>query len=132
VISAARQTRSTGQQRLIRCIFEGANRPLNASEVLTAAQEKRRNLGIATVYRTIRRLTEEGLLTTVAIAGETSYYEVAGREHHHYFHCCYCRKVYVIGACPEVIAELTPPGFVQEHHEIVLHGYCKTCSGALR
>ena len=124
---AEKKTRSTAQQRLIREIFESSDRPLNAAEVLEIAREARPTIGIATVYRGIRSMLDDGLLVMVAIAGETSYFEMASREHHHYFHCCYCRKVYVIGACPEVIDELTPPGFVHEHHDIVLHGYCREC-----
>lgn len=126
--AALKKTRNTDQQRLIRALFVRSRRPLNASEVHALARRKQPGIGIATVYRSVRRMLEEGALSLVAIAGETAYYEMAGNEHHHYFHCCYCRKVYVIEACPEVIAELTPPGFVHEHHDIVLHGYCRACS----
>lgn len=124
---AATKRRNTLQQRLIWEVFERSKRPLNAVEVFALARRKRPGIGIATIYRSIRRMVEEENLTLVAIPGETAYYEMADREHHHYFHCCYCRKVYVIGACPKVIAELTPPGFVHEHHDIVLHGYCNAC-----
>lgn len=123
-----KKTRSTAQQRLIRKILERSDRPLNANEILKAAQKRLPSIGIATVYRSVRRMTEESVIVPVAIAGETAYYEPVTRDHHHYFHCCYCRKVFVIGACPEVIDELTPPGFVHEHHDIVLHGYCNVCS----
>lgn len=124
---AAKKRRNTPQQRLIREVFERSKRPLNAAEVLALAHRGKPGIGIATVYRSIRRMVEEKRLSLVAIPGETAYYEPADREHHHYFHCCYCRKVYVIGACPKAIAELVPPGFVHERHDIVLHGYCNKC-----
>lgn len=121
--------RNTRQQRIIRDILQTAQRPLNAEEVFQIARGTYSKLGIATVYRTLRRMTEAGVIAPVAIAGEGAYYEMSKPGHHHYFHCCYCRKVYVIEGCPGVIEQLTPMGFRHERHEIVLHGFCSDCNG---
>ena len=42
-------------------------------------------LGIATVYRNIRSLTEEGELSEVKLPGENPRFELAGHQHHHHF-----------------------------------------------
>ncbi len=123
--------RNTAQQKVIRQVFDLADGPLTAGQAHELARQKRSHIGIATIYRAIRRMLDEGALRTVLIPGECAYYELNGPSHHHYFHCCACGKVYVIGACPSVIKKMTPPGFVHERHDIVLHGQCNVCrSGA--
>ena len=121
-------TRNTLQKRLIFNIFNDADRPLMAQEAHTLARKKRPRIGIATVYRAIRRMVDENVLRLVVIPGETAYYEMAGQEHHHYFHCCTCKKVYVVPGCPGSMQAFTPDGFVLEHHDLVLHGKCKGCA----
>lgn len=120
-------TRNTAQQQVIRGIFHLAGRPLTASEAHALAQQERPNIGIATVYRAIRRMQDEGALRTVLIPGEGTFYEMAGPAHHHYFFCRICCKAYVIGICPEAVRKMTPPGFFHERHDIVLHGQCRGC-----
>lgn len=124
----AESARNTIQKRLVCDIFQHAARPLMAREVHDLAKEKRPRIGIATVYRAIRRMVEEKALRLVTIPGETAYYEIAEEGHHHYFHCCTCQKVYVVPGCPGSMQALTPKGFVLERHDLVLHGKCKECA----
>lgn len=121
--------RNTLQKRLIFDIFNEADRPLMAQEAHALAKKQRPRIGIATVYRAIRRMVDENLLRLVVIPGETAYYEMTNEEHHHYFHCCTCKKVYVVPGCPGSMQALTPDGFTLEHHDLVLHGKCKDCAG---
>ncbi|NUN95068.1 MAG: transcriptional repressor, partial [Candidatus Omnitrophica bacterium] len=84
-------------------------------------------LGIATVYRTLKSLLEEGSVVAVEMPGQALRYEAAGKEHHHHFHCRGCGRVFEVEGCPTGIGRLTPPGFRLEGHEIVLHGLCPDC-----
>lgn len=122
--------RTTQQGTLIRQAFQDAGRPLGPQEVLEIAQSHRPKLGIATVYRNIKGLVEDGWLRTVALPGGPDRYEVAGKHHHHHFHCRSCDGVYEVDECPDDVERITPEGFEVESHEIILYGVCDGCSTA--
>ena len=84
-------------------------------------------LGVATVYRTLKRFLEEGILRPVELPGIPSHYELAGLAHHHHFRCRTCDRVFDVEGCPDRVAELVPAGFRLEEHEVVLYGLCSTC-----
>lgn len=124
-------TRSTRQAEAVRHIFQTARRPLSAREAHEMAGEHLPGIGIATVYRAIRRLLESGTLATVDIPGVGAHYEVTGEGHHHYFYCGDCGRVYVIEGCPGRMSALLPEGFEMRRHDIVLHGRCAACNGVV-
>lgn len=119
--------RDTTQRRAIRGAFVRAGRPLSPQEVLEGAQDEAPSLGIATVYRNIKALVEEGWLTTVELPGEATRYERAGIGHHHHFHCRQCGRVFDIDGCTAKLQAMVPRGFKLDDHEIVLYGRCKAC-----
>jgi len=122
------QNRNTRQRRAIREAFALADRPLNPNEVLELAGTDQQGVGIATVYRNIKALVEEGWLTTVELPGESARYELAGKAHHHHFHCKACGKVFELAGCLTGFKTLAPPGFQVTGHEVLLYGTCQTCS----
>jgi Fur family ferric uptake transcriptional regulator len=89
-----------------------------------------RGLGIATVYRNIKILLDEGWLAPVALPGEVTHYELAGKEHHHHFHCRACGKVFELNACLPNVQQLAPAGFSVQGHELLLYGACRECAAA--
>ena len=103
--------RNTQQRREIREVFERNNRPLAADEVLHLARQKMAGLGMATVYRTIKALTDEGWLVPVEVPGAPPRYEVRGKAHHHHFHCLKCGKLFELDGCLERLGKLIPPSF---------------------
>jgi Fur family ferric uptake transcriptional regulator len=119
--------RNTSQRKAIQEVFKRNNRPLSPQEVLEKAQKKVPNLGIATVYRTLKQLNDKGELKTVELPGEAQRYEMAGKEHHHHFHCRACGKVYEVEGCPGDMGDLVPDGFDLEDHEVILYGTCAVC-----
>jgi Fur family ferric uptake transcriptional regulator len=119
--------RHTRQKDAIRRAFSDADRPLSLEEALTAAQQHHRGLGIATVYRNIKALLEDRWLTTVEIPGDSSRYEVAGKQHHHHFHCIDCGKLYELDGCVARKPRL-PRGFRATGHEFFLYGICASCT----
>ncbi len=104
-----------------------SERPLGPQEVLALAAERVPGLGIATVYRSIRALVDDGWLQPVRFPGESPRYERAGKHHHHHFHCRACDGFFDVAGCPPDVTRLAPPGFVLEQHEIVLRGVCAAC-----
>ena len=120
--------RNTRQRTAIREAIAGAERPLLPQEVLDAAQPAVPGLGIATVYRNLKALVDEGEVCTVQLPGENPRYELAGAHHHHHFQCRQCQRVFDVHACPGDLGRLAPAGFTVEGHEITLYGRCADCS----
>jgi Fur family transcriptional regulator, ferric uptake regulator len=123
-------TRKTRQRDAIRNAFLSADRPLDPTQVLELAVAEKGGLGIATVYRNIKMLVEEGWLIPVELPGAITHYEVAGKVHHHHFHCRGCGKVFELMACLPRVQELAPDGFRVTGHELLLYGSCAACAAA--
>ncbi|MEM6797787.1 MAG: transcriptional repressor [Acidobacteriota bacterium] len=119
--------RNTRQRDSIRRAFEKADRPISPAECLALANQEIPGLGVATVYRNIKRLIEEGWLRVVGLPGEPDRYEVAGKHHHHHFQCRVCDSVFEVDSCPGGFADMTPEGFRLESHEVILYGVCTGC-----
>jgi Fur family ferric uptake transcriptional regulator len=120
--------RRTQQRRAIRRALAEADRPLAPREILAAATSRAPSLGIATVYRNLKSLLEEGWLRPVELPGEPARYELSDKAHHHHFHCRECDRVFEVDDCPDGVVELAPRGFHLESHEIVLYGLCRSCA----
>ena len=119
--------RNTRQRTAIRNALAQARRPLLPQEVLQAAQTVAPRLGLATVYRNLKSLVEDGELCTVELPGENPRFEFAGRQHHHHFQCTSCQRVFDVHACPGDLSRLAPPGFTVQDHELTLYGRCSDC-----
>lgn len=120
--------RDTRQRRAIRDAFDAAGHPLSPKEVLDGAKQGVPGLGIATVYRNVKALQDEGWLVAVELPGEPPRYEISGKGHHHHFHCRACDRVYEVDGCPGNLLAVTPIGFKLERHEFVLYGLCSACA----
>ncbi|MFY9727213.1 MAG: Fur family transcriptional regulator [Bryobacteraceae bacterium] len=119
--------RKTRQRAAIREAFERCARPLSPQQVLDAAQAEAEGLGIATVYRNIKGLREEGWLSAVALPAGVTVYERAGKPHHHHFHCDQCSRVFELTGCIPNINRLAGRRFSVRCHELVLYGLCADC-----
>jgi Fur family ferric uptake transcriptional regulator len=120
--------RNTRQRSAIRDAIAQAGRPLLPQEVLDAAQAGAPGLSIATVYRNLRMLVDEGALRQVMLPGENARYELADIGHHHHFQCTQCQRVFEVDACPGDLASLAPAGFIVEDHDLTLYGRCSDCA----
>ncbi len=120
--------RDTPQRRAIRDVLAGAGRPMSPEEILVAGRQLVSGLGIATVYRNLKLLTENGWLSPVALPGEPTRYEVSGKPHHHHFVCRQCDRAFEIDDCPSDFGMKVPSGFRVDSHEVVLYGLCAACT----
>lgn len=121
--------RNTRQRSAIREAISTAARPLLPQEVLEAAQSSAPGLSIATVYRNLKALVDEGQLRAVMLPGESARFEPADVGHHHHFQCRACQRVFEVHACPGDLQALAPAGFVVEDHDLTLYGRCPACTG---
>ena len=88
------------------------------------------NIGIATVYRTLSLLEENGLVSSISLGVQGKKFEIANKPHHDHLICEGCGKIVEfenakIEALQEEIAKEN--GFVLTNHLMQLYGICKTC-----
>lgn len=122
--------RSTRQRTAIRTVIDAAARPLTPQEILAGVRETVSEIGIATIYRNLKLLLDDGTIQTVSLPGENARYEMshAAHHHHHHFHCVPCDRVFDVEGCPGSMESLAPAGFVIDRHELTLYGVCADCS----
>ena len=122
--------RFTRQRTAIYAVVAGAQRPLSPQEILETAHVSVEGLGLATVYRNLKALLEDGAIEVVQLPGESPRYEPAGQSHHHHFQCTQCARVFDVHACPGDLQGLAPQGFQVQRHELTLYGLCADCAQA--
>ncbi len=119
--------RNTRQREAIRDIVAEAERPLSPIEILDRARRLVPSMSLATVYRAVRDLKDERLISAVELPGESPRYERADKAHHHHFHCRVCGRAYDLAGCPGGVHTLAPAGFEVTGHELTLFGRCPVC-----
>lgn len=101
---------------------------MSANELWSASQEN--GIGIATIYRALKRGVEAGELCEANLPGSPTRYEPAGRTHHHHFLCSECHRAIDLHGCVPGLEAILPPQFTLTDHEILLFGLCADCSPA--
>lgn len=99
------------------------------TEIHERASGKVPGLGIATVYRAVKALREEGEVVVVELPGEEPRYEPVGLGHHHHFRCLSCEQTFDLEVCPVGMPRGTtlPGGYTIEDHSLTLYGRCAAC-----
>ncbi len=128
--------RLTKQKQAFRRFFE-ANREkeLTVAEIAEMLKESGNNMGIATVYRAVKRLESEGILVK-CINGATSKtrYRYASHDNSirsvHRVFCTVCGKIVDLpykftDKLEKNVADLT--GFALTEHQIMFYGLCPDC-----
>ncbi|MCD8390491.1 MAG: transcriptional repressor [Firmicutes bacterium] len=104
--------------------LEGAKKPLTAEEIHSQIS----GVAFSTVYRTIRRLLESGVVVKTTIPkSDGVYYELIGNEHRHYAICLKCHKMRYIDECPLRGEKPKIEDFIVTSHRLELYGYCEGC-----
>ncbi len=114
-------------------ILEGLNTGrahVTAQEVYETVNEKYPEIGFATVYRFLRKLTGQGFVTELRIGGLPARYELTSKEHHDHLTCVDCGKIVEfensqIEKLQEEIA--TSYNFILTDHVLELYGVCSYC-----
>lgn len=126
----APRERATRQKMAIRMVIDAARRPLTPLEVLEGAREQVPALSMATVYRNIKSLLQDGSIHMVPLPGDNPRYESnhAASTHHHHFQCTSCVRVFDVPDCPGDLEQMAPKGFLVERHELTFYGRCADCA----
>lgn len=98
-----------------------------AEELYLSLREKGEEISLATIYRALRSLAEEGLVATLPIAPADRFDPVT--KPHYHFHCLRCDRVFDLDLPykPELDRAIEELGFSVHHHTLVFHGLCPAC-----
>lgn len=88
------------------------------------------NIGIATVYRTLALLEENGIVSSISLGTQGKKFEIANKPHHDHLICNSCGKI--VEFENEQIEKLQHQiakenGFVLTDHLMQLYGICRGC-----
>jgi Fur family ferric uptake transcriptional regulator len=103
---------------------------LSAEEIFALAQRQHPRPSLATVYRTLRLLTELGLVRELRLNGDRYRYEVERGQAHQHMVCLGCGKVieFTCSHCNNVHRGLADQyGFQITNARVKLMGYCADC-----
>lgn len=128
---AEKGLKATTQREAIVDVFLKSGEHLNIEGVLALARKKNPRIGYATVYRTLKLLTECGIACERDFGdGRSRYEHMREEEHHDHLVCISCgsitefenRKIEVLQ--DEVAAQHR---FKVVRHRMELYGYCPVC-----
>ena len=128
----ASKPRVTAQRIAISKMVETIPEFVSAQELHEKLSREGRGIGLATVYRTLQAMAEEGILDTMQEGTETLYRYCETEEHHHHLMCRRCGKTVEIaleGAEDWVRSIATANGFSDVDHTLELIVVCSDCAG---
>ncbi len=131
--SRPKPQRFTGQQRdMVRYIFSKHNH-FDADQLIDEMKLQGFQVSRATIYRTLTKLVDAGLLRRLDIGPRMFYEHDYGYPQHDHMVCQKCHKMieFENPQMPEVIRDVcSQHGFVMEGHSFIIRGVCSECNRA--
>ena len=127
--------KSTRQRDIIASEFLKTGEHVTAEELYRKINKKHKDIGLTTVYRTLKLLKKSGLAAERVFADNLTRYEPLSEEDHHdHLICLHCNAITEfenpkIERLQEKIAE--DFGFYTVSHKMELYGYCSACKDKL-
>ena len=103
---------------------------VTAQEVFEVVNSKYPDIGFATVYRFLRKMAEQNMVTEVRMGGLPARYELTPRRHHDHLTCTQCGQIVEFESPQiETLQELVAKehNFRLTHHVLELYGECPRC-----
>lgn len=132
---AKKETRNTKQKKLITDCLKGCGGVhLTVEEIYNRIRVTDEQISIATVYRNLRLLEEQGVVKKVYVADDSlAYYELSENNLPHSHHHLICRscgniidfEVDLLDSLEKIILETKD--FSIEDHRVVFYGICSAC-----
>ena len=133
--TGAPRRRETRQRAAVAALLAETDEFLSPTDLHARLREKGDGVGIATVYRTLQVLAEEGEVDVVRAGEGEAVYRRCSPRHHHHRTCRNCRRtVEIDSAAVERWAKRTADehGFVDVDHVVEVFGTCADCARAAR
>lgn len=131
--SRPRPQRFTGQQRdMVRYIFSKHNH-FDAEQLIDEMKREGFTVSRATIYRTLNKLVDAGLLRRLDIGARTHFEHDYGYPQHDHLYCQSCKKMieFQHPNMETLLREVCQPdGFQYQGHSFVVRGICAECNRA--
>jgi Fur family ferric uptake transcriptional regulator len=120
----------TTQRLLILQAFQEGRRHITAQELFEKVVKRDSSIGFATVYRFLRSMADQKLVTEVRMGGLPARYELTPQKHHDHLTCTKCGLIVefenkTIESLQEKVAQQF--GFQLTEHLLELYGICSKC-----
>lgn len=128
--------KATRQREAILKTFTAAGRHLSAEELYLLVKKTARGTGYATVYRTLKLLTEAGLAAERRFDDGVTRYEYSStNQHHDHLICTSCGRIIEfenrqIEQLQQHVARKNQ--FLVQSHRLELYGLCERCQNKKR
>lgn len=123
--------KTTRQREAIAQAFFAARGHLSAEELHRRVSRRHPEIGLVTVYRTLRILASADLAKERQFGGSEARYEPVERgSHHDHLICVHCGKIVEFeNADIEALQDLVARrhGFSVTDHKLELYGHCRSC-----
>ncbi|CAN5361629.1 transcriptional repressor [soil metagenome] len=125
--------RQTWQREAVRDALSTSEGFVSAQSLHSSLRETGSSIGLATVYRALADLAEEGEADSLQQEGESLYRACTPGSHHHHLICRNCGLTVEIEA--DEVEEwarsiAAQHGFTQPNHIVDVFGLCASCSAA--
>jgi Fur family ferric uptake transcriptional regulator len=120
-------SRRTEQREAIVDALRSSDRAVTAQELHTQLD----GVGLATVYRNLQRLADEGDADTLRRDNGELAFLLCGGGHHHHLTCRICGKVVEVRDCALddwAVGVARSHGFSEVEHRAELVGVCAACA----
>ncbi len=122
--------KATPQRLSILEAIDGMRAQFTPQQLYKRLHKNHPDIGLVTVYRTLKLLDESGLVCRMGYCGRSQSYARRPHEHHHHLVCAGCDKVVDVSSCGlgEMERKLaSETGFAISDHHIEFVGLCRQC-----
>lgn len=127
-----RAHRQTAQKAAIRAALERSDSFVSAQDLHAALRDEGVTLGLATVYRNLNEMADNGEADVLQAEPNVQLYRFCGDTHHHHLYCVDCGRTVEVEAPIEdwVSAVAAEHGFTRVRHVVDIFGVCADCRAA--
>jgi Fur family ferric uptake transcriptional regulator len=123
--------RETRQRAAVAAALEGLAEFVSAQELHARLREQGDAVGLATVYRTLQNLVEDGEVDVLRAGDGEAVYRRCSSGHHHHLVCRSCRRTVEVdsGAVERWTRRIAEEnGFADVDHVLEVFGTCADCA----
>ena len=126
--------RKTRQLEQVFAALQGDHTHPFAQEIYARVHKKLPRISLATVYRNLHSLVEEGRIHTLLLDEQGARFDPETSQHDH-FVCERCGRVvdlFLRRARHLGLSSLAKQGYVVTTHSLTIHGMCRVCAARRR